>query len=87
MTDEARNAKLKVLQELDAIPDDHLSFEKSEASTGGSGDCLEVAKVPGKGYVLRHSILKNRRIPLTESEYAAYVAGVRAGQPGLMPGL
>ncbi len=29
---------------------------------------------------------KEHIIPLTESEYAAYVAGVKADQPGLVPG-
>ncbi|MFE7119493.1 hypothetical protein ACFU99_29165 [Streptomyces sp. NPDC057654] len=41
--------------------------------------------MPGLGYVLRHSILTQHIIPLTDSEYDAYVKGVQAGQPGLVP--
>jgi hypothetical protein len=62
-------------------------WTKSLYSSGGTGDCLEVSKIPGKGYLLRHSILKGHVIPLTESEYVAYIQGVQAGQSGLVPGV
>ncbi|MFF1693101.1 DUF397 domain-containing protein [Streptomyces sp. NPDC058257] len=87
MTEETRRAKIETLQ---AIMDHDLTdaeWTKSSFSGGGSGDCLEVTEVPGKGYLLRHSILTDLKIPLTETEYVAYVAGVQAGQPGLVPGL
>ncbi|WP_443079275.1 DUF397 domain-containing protein [Streptomyces sp. NBC_01498] len=60
---------------------------KSSLSGGTGQDCLEVARVPGLGWVLRHSVLTEHRIPLTEAEYDAYVGGVRAGESGLVPGV
>ncbi|MEU0215020.1 hypothetical protein ABZ281_07800 [Streptomyces sp. NPDC006265] len=83
--DAARQAKMTVLDELLATDPATLTFDKSYESAGGSGDCLEVAKVPGKGYLLRHSILTDRLIPLTEGEYTAYVRGVQNGQSSLLP--
>ncbi|OON75934.1 DUF397 domain-containing protein [Streptomyces tsukubensis] len=85
MTDEALKAKKALLNEMLDVDQSTLAFIKSEASAGGSGDCLEVAKVQGKGYLLRHSILTDHLIPLTESEYVAYCKGVRAGQESLLP--
>lgn len=85
MTEEARRIKERTLKELLATDPATLTFSKSEASTGGSGDCLEVAKVPGKGFLLRHSILTDHIIPLTESEYVAYCKGVQGGQHNLLP--
>jgi hypothetical protein len=89
MADSNRRAdeKLAVLEALLAHDLSKVEWTKSAASGGGSGDCLEAAHVPEKGgWILRHSILRDRIIPLTESEYAAYVAGVKVGQPGLVPG-
>lgn len=86
MTEESRQAKLATLR---ALMDHDLStvrWEKSSFSSGGSGDCLEAAHVPEKGgWLLRHSILTDHVIPLTDSEYIAYVEGVKAGQSGLVP--
>lgn len=65
------------------LPDE--AFVKSTFSGGTGNDCLEVAKVEGHGYVLRHSVRKDHIIPLTRSEYEAYVNGVRAGEPDLLP--
>ncbi|MGW3272270.1 DUF397 domain-containing protein [Streptomyces kronopolitis] len=84
MTKEARTAKLATLEQLLAIDATTLMFTKSEASAGGSGDCLEVAKVPGKGYLLRHSILTDHVIPLTEGEYTAYCQGIQNGQQSIL---
>jgi hypothetical protein len=82
--EESHEAKRRTLDELLAIDRSTLTFEKSEQSIGGSGDCLEVAKVPGKGYLLRHSILQDHVIPLTEGEYIAYCKGIQAGQEGIV---
>jgi hypothetical protein len=86
VTEETRQTKVKALQAIMAHDLTDAQWTKSEFSGGGSGDCLEVAEIPGKGYMLRHSVLTDLKIPLTESEYAAYVAGVQAGQRGLVPG-
>ncbi|MET8828947.1 DUF397 domain-containing protein [Streptomyces sp. NPDC004610] len=87
MTDTTRrNEKLAVLEALLTHDLSHAKWTKSASSVGGSGDCLEATHIPEKGgWILRHSILTHHIIPLTESEYAAYVAGVQAGQPGLIP--
>lgn len=79
--------KMQTLNSLLEQDQAGLEWTKSQFSGGGAGDCLEVAKVEGKGYLLRHSILNDHVIPLTDSEYEAYVKGVKAGQPGLTPGL
>ncbi|WP_328749336.1 MULTISPECIES: hypothetical protein [unclassified Streptomyces] len=84
MTEEARTAKMATLEELLAIDPTTLTFDKSYESAGGSGDCLEVAKVPGKGYLLRHSILTDHVIPLTEGEYVAYCKGIQASQESIV---
>ncbi|MGY3682036.1 hypothetical protein [Streptomyces sp. TE33382] len=84
MTDEALKAKKTVLGELLATDLSKLTFTKSQESAGGSGDCLEVAKVPGKGYLLRHSILTDHLIPLTEGEYTAYCKGIQNGQKNIL---
>jgi hypothetical protein len=60
-------------------------WHKSALSGSTGQDCLEVARLDG-GWMLRSSVLPDRMIPLTDSEYEAYVGGVRAGQPGLVPG-
>ena len=62
-------------------------WTKSSFSGSTGQDCLEATRVDGLGWVLRHSILTNHVIPLTDSEYEAYVKGVQAGQPGLVPGV
>ncbi|MEU6484284.1 DUF397 domain-containing protein [Streptomyces sp. NPDC046887] len=61
-------------------------WTKSELSGGTGQDCLEVTKVAG-GWVLRDSFSPEDRIWLTDSEYEAFCGGVRAGQPGLVPGV
>ncbi|MFJ1595358.1 DUF397 domain-containing protein [Streptomyces sp. NPDC088261] len=68
-----------IAQDLTAV-----KWTKSALSAGGTGDCLEVARVDG-GWILRSTVLPECVIPLTNSEYEAYVGGVRAGQPGLVP--
>jgi hypothetical protein len=60
------------------------AFTKSEASAGGSNDCLEVAKIDG-GWVLRDSTNHASKIYLFDSEYNAFLEGVKANQPGLVP--
>jgi hypothetical protein len=60
-------------------------WHKSLLSGGSAQDCLEVAKLDG-GWMLRSSVLPDHMIPLTDSEYEAYVGGVKANQPGLVPG-
>jgi hypothetical protein len=77
--------KMKTLEALLAADLSEAEWAKSTFSGGTGNDCLEVTHVTGLGYVLRHSILKNHLIPLTESEYTAYVQGVQAGEPGLTP--
>lgn len=84
--EDARTDKLNTLRAIEAYDMSGVQWTKSSFSGGGgSGDCLEVAEIPGLGYALRHSILTDRVIPLTESEYVAYVNGVKADQPGLVP--
>ncbi|KDQ66809.1 DUF397 domain-containing protein [Streptomyces halstedii] len=87
MTDEARLAKMNTLRELLATDLTGAQWTKSQFSGGAPNDCLEATHVEGMGWVLRHSVLTDHLIPLTESEYSAYVAGVKAGQPGLVPGV
>jgi hypothetical protein len=77
--------KKKILEALLAADLSEAEWTKSTFSGGTGNDCLEVARVEGLGYVLRHSILTQHIIPLTDSEYDAYVRGVQAGQPGLTP--
>ncbi|MFJ6510582.1 DUF397 domain-containing protein [Streptomyces sp. NPDC091406] len=60
-------------------------WTKSSFSGGTGQDCLEATRVDGLGWVLRHSILTDHMIPLTDGEYVAYCAGVKAGEPGLVP--
>ncbi|MFB7512855.1 DUF397 domain-containing protein [Streptomyces sp. NPDC056144] len=86
-TESARTDKMNTLAAIAAYDMSGVQWTKSLFSHGsGSGDCLEVAEIPGLGYALRHSILTDRIIPLTQAEYVAYVNGVQAGQPGLVPG-
>ncbi|MFC9505433.1 DUF397 domain-containing protein [Streptomyces sp. NPDC057002] len=77
-------------QALKALMDQDLTgaaWTKSELSGGGgTGDCLEVARLEG-GWVLRHSINQEQKIWLTDGEYNAFVGGVQADQPGLVPGV
>ncbi|MGW3763087.1 DUF397 domain-containing protein [Streptomyces sp. NPDC005131] len=87
MTEDARVAKMNTLRDLLATDLTDAQWTKSEFSTGGSNDCLEATQVEGLGWVLRHSILTDHLIPLTDSEYNAYVRGIQAGQPGLVPGV
>ncbi|MFJ3900677.1 DUF397 domain-containing protein [Streptomyces sp. NPDC090025] len=85
--EDARTDKLSILRAIKAYDMSGVQWTKSSFSGGGgSGDCLEVARIPGLGYALRHSILTDHVIPLTDGEYAAYVDGVKADQPGLVPG-
>ncbi|MFF8283316.1 DUF397 domain-containing protein [Streptomyces albus] len=77
--------KMKILDALMTADLSKAEWTKSEFSGGTGQDCLEVTRVEGLGYVLRHSILKDHMIPLTDSEYAAYCQGVQARQPGLVP--
>jgi Domain of unknown function (DUF397) len=86
VTDASRQGKLTTLSDIVNSAQDELIWTKSRFSGGGgSGDCLEVAKVAG-GYLLRHSVLRDKVVPLTEAEYAAFCRGVQAHQPGLVPG-
>ncbi|MQY11382.1 hypothetical protein SRB5_14980 [Streptomyces sp. RB5] len=78
--------KMKTLKALLAADLSGAVWTKSAFSGSTGHDCLEVTRVEGLGYVLRHSVLTDHRIPLTESEYVAYCEGVRAGQTGLVPG-
>ncbi|MCT2594489.1 DUF397 domain-containing protein [Streptomyces sp. N2-109] len=78
--------KIKTLEALLAADLSEAEWTKSTFSGGSPNDCLEVTRVKGLGYVLRHSVLKDRIIPLTDSEYDAYCRGVQDNQPGLIPG-
>ncbi|MGW5820612.1 DUF397 domain-containing protein [Streptomyces noursei] len=60
-------------------------WTKSSFSGGTGQDCLEVTRVAGLGWVLRHSILTDHIIPLTDAEYLAHCNGVKANEPGLVP--
>ncbi|MFI1188795.1 DUF397 domain-containing protein [Streptomyces californicus] len=60
-------------------------WTKSSFSGGTGQDCLEATRVDGLGWVLRHSVLTDHMIPLTDGEYAAYCSGVKADEPGLVP--
>ncbi|MER5974066.1 DUF397 domain-containing protein [Streptomyces sp. NPDC002055] len=84
MTDE-NEIKKQTLKALLAADLSEVKWTKSEFSGGSPNDCLEVTRVEGLGWVLRHSILKEHLIPLTDSEYVAYIKGVDARQPGLTP--
>jgi hypothetical protein len=59
-------------------------WHKSFLSGSTGQDCLEVAKLDG-GWMLRSSVLPDHMIPLTDSEYEAYIGGIKANQPGLVP--
>ena len=85
MTKKSRQAKLATLQGILDTDLSQAEWTKSSFSGGGSGDCLEVTAIPGKGYMLRHSILKDKMIPLTEAEYIAHCKGVKANENGLVP--
>lgn len=76
---------MKTLEALLAADLSEAEWTKSEFSGGTGNDCLEVTRVQGLGYLLRHSVLTDRLIPLTESEYVAYCKGVQAGQENLLP--
>lgn len=85
MIEETRQGKLATLQEILETDLSNAEWTKSRFSGGAVGDCLEVAAIPGKGYILRHSILTDHVIPLTEAEYVAHCRGVQANQDGLVP--
>ncbi len=56
-------------------------WRKSSYSNGNGGDCVEVADLDGGGRAVRDS--KNRSGPtliFTAAEWAAFTAGVRAGE-------
>ncbi|MDV9174124.1 hypothetical protein R6V09_28955 [Streptomyces sp. W16] len=76
--------KMKVLEALLAADLSDAEWTKSDFSGGTAQDCLEITRVEGLGYVLRHSILTDHIIPLTDSEYLRYCQGVQAGQPKLV---
>ncbi|WP_406362423.1 DUF397 domain-containing protein [Streptomyces sp. NBC_01579] len=61
------------------------AWTKSSFSGGGSGsDCLEVLKIDG-GVLLRDSKNPNGpKIALWNTEYAAFVQGVKADEAGLV---
>lgn len=79
--------KEETLKALLAADLTNAEWTKSAASGNTAQDCLEATRVEGLGWVLRHSILTSHMIPLTDSEYLAYVKGVQANQPGLVPGV
>ncbi|MFE9458986.1 DUF397 domain-containing protein [Streptomyces californicus] len=60
-------------------------WTKSSFSGETGQDCLEATRVDGLGWVLRHSILTDHMIPLTDGGYVAYCSGVKADEPGLVP--
>jgi hypothetical protein len=76
---------MRTLEALLAADLSDAVWTKSSFSGGTAQDCLEVTRVHGLGYVLRHSILTEHMIPLTDAEYVAYVKGVQADQSGLVP--
>lgn len=75
---------MRTLEALLAADLSDAVWTKSNFSGGTAQDCLEVTRVVGLGYVLRHSILTERKIPLTDAEYLKYCQGVQAGQPNLV---
>ncbi|MET9360410.1 DUF397 domain-containing protein [Streptomyces sp. NPDC006632] len=77
--------KEETLKALLATDLTDAQWTKSSFSGGTGQDCLQATRVEGLGWMLRHSILKDHMIPLTDSEYEAYCAGVQAGEPGLVP--
>lgn len=77
--------KEETLKALLATDLTDAQWTKSSFSGSTGQDCLEATRVDGLGWVLRHSILNDQMIPLTDSEYAAFCAGVKAGEPGLVP--
>ncbi|MEU0540111.1 DUF397 domain-containing protein [Nocardia sp. NPDC005978] len=55
-------------------------FVKSSAS-GGNANCVEVAKLPGGDVAVRHSKVPGGHVIVySPSEWAAFTAGVRAGE-------
>lgn len=77
--------KEETLKALLATDLTDAEWTKSSFSGGTGQDCLEVTRVTGLGWVLRHSILKDHVIPLTDAEYLAHCNGVKADEPGLVP--
>ena len=58
-----------------------LAWRKASSSNGNGGDCVEVADLPGGGWLVRDT--KDRtRPPLhcTDAAWHAFVEGVRAGE-------
>jgi hypothetical protein len=55
------------------------TFDWKTSSRSGGGDCVEVKKTPD-GVSVRHSKLLGPQVDFTLSEWAAFVAGVRANE-------
>ena len=66
------------LKGYDTVDPSRLAWRKGRRSTGGGGDCVEVADLPNGGLAIRDS--KNADGPIlffTSSERAAFAAGVK----------
>ncbi|MFE4527131.1 DUF397 domain-containing protein [Streptomyces anulatus] len=85
MTDHTNDAKLDALNAMLLNAPADLTWNTPEASTNGTGDCLETARVEG-GYLVRNSNMPGTVLPFTDSEWAAFAQAVRNGQPGFAPG-
>ncbi|WP_055478063.1 DUF397 domain-containing protein [Sphaerimonospora mesophila] len=58
-----------------------LSWRKSSFSGTNGGDCVEVAELPDGGRAVRDSKAPDGAVLwFTRSEWAAFTAGVRAGE-------
>ncbi|MFI7083903.1 DUF397 domain-containing protein [Streptomyces anulatus] len=86
MTDTPQADKLAALNAmLSNVPTD-LQWNTPAASTGGTGDCLETARVEG-GWLVRNSNMPDRLLPFTDSEWEAFGKAVLDGQRGFAPGV
>lgn len=68
---------------MSTLGDSQLRWRKSSYSNGNGGNCVEVADLPDGGRAVRDS--KDRSGPplvFTAAEWAAFLAGVRAGEFG-----
>lgn len=84
MTDHTNGTKLAALNAMvDNAPAD-LQWNTPLASTNGTGDCLETARVDG-GWLVRNSNMPGTVLPFTDSEWNAFTKAVHAGQPGFTP--
>jgi Domain of unknown function (DUF397) len=65
---------------MSKIPDD-LTWRKSSFSSGSGGNCVEVAKLPDDGRVLRNSKDPDGpAVSYTAAEWDAFLRGVKGGE-------